>query len=274
METLVSMNPASVDGIRLIDLAEELPLGRSSLFELLKGLAIKTIKGPAGNGKGRVAWVSSADADRLREAARAVHAGERKIADFSAALASLETPPTQGGGNTASSPSSSSAPFLARLEAAERAVSSGLGLTTSETAWILGVHPGSSPLTRGGITAERTSKNCWRLSRAALAALLFLSLGSCSLEEAEETRQNMAFIQCKDHVRARLKAPSTAKFPFSEFSVSTVSPLTYKVSSYVDAQNSFGAQIRSNYICTIKRSAPQGDRNDPRSWTLVDVSIN
>jgi hypothetical protein len=168
--SLVSMDSAAtVDGIRLADLAEELPLGRSSLFELLKGLAIKTIKGPAGNGKGRVAWVSSADADRLREAARAVHVGERKIADFSAALVSLESPQTPSKGAPApSADSTDSAPFLARLEAAERAVSSGLGLTTAETAWILGVHPGSSPVTRGGITAERTSKNCWRLSRAAL----------------------------------------------------------------------------------------------------------
>lgn len=165
--SLLSMDSAAtVDGIRLADLAEELPLGRSSLFELLKGLAIKTIKGPGSNGKGRVAWVTSADAERLREAARAVHAGERKIADFSTALVSLESPQTPAKGAPApSGDSTDSSPFLARLEAAERAVSSGLGLTTAETAWILGVHPGSSPVTRGGITASRTSKNCWRLSK-------------------------------------------------------------------------------------------------------------
>lgn len=158
----------SVDGIRLADLAEELPVGRSSVFELLKGLSIKTLKGPGSNGKGRVAWVSDADASRLREAARAVHAGERKISDFSVSLASLRTPPT--GPKSAPPPSPDStdaAPFLARLEAAERAISSGLGLTTAETAWILGVNPGGSPVTRGGITATRTAKNCWRLTRAA-----------------------------------------------------------------------------------------------------------
>jgi hypothetical protein len=29
----------------------------------------------------------------------------------------------------------------------------------------LGVNPGSSPVSRGGITATRTAKNCWLLSR-------------------------------------------------------------------------------------------------------------
>lgn len=156
-----------MDGIRLIDLAEQLPLGRSSVFELLKGLAIKTIKGPGANGKGRVAWVSDADASRLREAARAVHEGERKISDFTVSLASLRTPPILGKKAPSPSPESADASsFLARLEAAERAIATGFPLTTSETAWILGVNPGSSPLSRGGITATRTAKNCWLLSRA------------------------------------------------------------------------------------------------------------
>lgn len=53
----------------------------------------------------------------------------------------------------------------ARLEAAERAIRSGLGLTTAEATWILGVRPGSSPITRAGITATRTGWNCWRLQR-------------------------------------------------------------------------------------------------------------
>jgi hypothetical protein len=34
------------------------------------------------------------------------------------------------------------------------------------TEWILGEIPGSSPVTRGGITATRTGKNCWLLSKA------------------------------------------------------------------------------------------------------------
>jgi len=170
-----------LDGIRLSDLADELPVGRSSVFELLKGLRITTQKGPGADGKGRVAWVNIAQANLLRDAAKAVHAGEKKISDFSSAIAKGSSSAPRA----ASADSADPAPFLARLEAAERAISSGLGLTTSETAWILGVSPGSSPLTRGGIKAERTGKNCWHLSRAALALLLFLPLTSCSSPKEE-----------------------------------------------------------------------------------------
>jgi hypothetical protein len=147
-----------LDGIRLSDLADELPVGRSSVFELLKGLRITTQKGPGADGKGRVAWVNISQAELLRNAAKAVHLGEKKISDFSSAIA-------KGSSSAPRAASTDSTPFLARLEAAERAIACGLGLTTAETAWILGVSPGSSPLTRGGITATRTGKNCWRLSR-------------------------------------------------------------------------------------------------------------
>jgi len=171
---------ATVDGIRLADLAEELPVGRSSVFELIKALTVRTHKGPGPDGKGRMAWVSDTDAARLREAANAVAAGERKIADFASSITTRKTPLSK----TSSSASTDAAPFLARLEAAEKAVSSGLGLTTAEATWILGVIPGSSPITRGGITAIRTGKNCWHLSRA-LAFLLFLPLASCSSPKEE-----------------------------------------------------------------------------------------
>jgi hypothetical protein len=164
LSTLSTDSASSVDGIRLADLAEELPIGRSSLFELLKALSVTTAKGPGPDGRGRVAWVSSADADRLRTAAHSVNKGEARIADFSAALTPRKDAFRRSPAASADAPDSS--PFLARLEAAERAVGSGLGLTTAETAWILGVLPGSSPVTRGGITATRTSKNCWRLTKA------------------------------------------------------------------------------------------------------------
>ena len=96
-----------------------------------------------------------------RNAAKAVHAGEKKISDFSSAIAKGSSSAPRA----ASTDSTDPAPFLARLEAAERAITTGLGLSTAETSWILGVLPGSSPLVRGGIKAERTGKNCWLLSR-------------------------------------------------------------------------------------------------------------
>ena len=153
-----------VDGVRLAELTEALPVSRGSVFELVKALGIVTVKGPGPDGRGRVAWVGAPDADRLAEAAQRVARGEVRIADLAGGLVSQRTPQTPQTG-----PSADPGPFLARLEAAERAIRSGLGLTTSETAWILGVRPGSSPVTRAGITATRTGWNCWRLVSAGSA---------------------------------------------------------------------------------------------------------
>lgn len=156
---------ALVDGIRLAELIEELPLSRGSVFELIKALGITTIKGPGPNGKGRVAWVSADSADRLTTAAHRVHRGDVRIADLSglATLRTTQTVPAAASASSGDSPDP--APFLARLEAAERAVASGLGLTTAETAWILGVRPGAPVVQRGGLMARRTGWNCWRLER-------------------------------------------------------------------------------------------------------------
>ena len=154
----------------MAELTEALPVSRGSVFELVKALGIVTVKGPGPDGRGRVAWVSAPDADRLAEAAQRVARGEVRIADLAGGLVSQRTPQTGMAAAPAPSPDSADpGPFLARLEAAERAIRSGLGLTTTETAWILGVRPGSSPVTRAGITATRTGWNCWRLESAGSA---------------------------------------------------------------------------------------------------------
>lgn len=157
---------AAVDGVRLAELVEQLPLSRSSIFELVKALGITTMKGPGPGGRGRVAWVSAAAAARLAEAAGRVDRSEVRIADLAAGLQRLETPQTALQAGSAPSPDSPDAgPFLARLEAAERAIASGLGLSTREVTWILGVRPGGAVVHRGGITATRHGRNCWTLQR-------------------------------------------------------------------------------------------------------------
>lgn len=55
----------------------------------------------------------------------------------------------------------------------------------------------------------------------------------------------------KDVVKGKLKSPSTAKFPsYSEWSVSK-SDNTYTVSSHVDAENGFGAEIRTYFSVDV-----------------------
>jgi hypothetical protein len=155
------------EGARLAELIEMLPLSRGSIFELIRALGIATTKGPGPDGKGRVAWLSDHDAAQLSEAAFRVDRGEVRIRDLAQGLATRPTPQTAiTAASGASVDSADPKPFLARLEAAERALTSGLGLTTMEVAWILGVKPATSPVTRGGITAKRTGWNCWHLTQS------------------------------------------------------------------------------------------------------------
>ena len=56
----------------------------------------------------------------------------------------------------------------------------------------------------------------------------------------------------QDYIRAALKAPATADFPrctSPDVTYRLEKPGTYIVSTYVDAQNSFGAQLRGYYMC-------------------------
>lgn len=56
-----------------------------------------------------------------------------------------------------------------------------------------------------------------------------------------------------DGVLKMLKSPSSAKFPVaSKLNVVEYAPYNYRVSSFVDSQNSFGAMIRSNWIVEME----------------------
>ena len=56
-------------------------------------------------------------------------------------------------------------------------------------------------------------------------------------------------------MNAQLKAPTTADFPwYDEAFITWSSQDSVTFSAYVDAQNSFGAQIRTNWLCTANRT--------------------
>lgn len=113
-----------------------------------------------------------------------------------------------------------------------------------------------------------------------VALTVLFGFRSCSDNNAEQekTREptsNYAFVHCKYHVENRLKSPSSADF--SSINNSNVTKLkttrrggkniiNYLVTGYVDAQNSFGAQVRNNYECKI--TGATGGK-----WTLNDIAI-
>lgn len=73
-----------------------------------------------------------------------------------------------------------------------------------------------------------------------------------------------AFVICQSFVRKQLKAPSTAKFPAAESTKRDGA--TYTVKGGVDAQNSYGAMIRTPYTCVVH--ADGADK-----WSLVDLQM-
>lgn len=88
---------------------------------------------------------------------------------------------------------------------------------------------------------------------------------------AQEDLKRTLYYECQDAVRARLRSPSTAKFPgpFTENPQDVVRFMvdsSYRMLSYVDAQNAFGGTLRSNFICTFRQAA------DGR-WLLEDLAM-
>lgn len=64
----------------------------------------------------------------------------------------------------------------------------------------------------------------------------------------------LAYNYSRDFVKQRLKSPSSAIFPDSQQKVddtSYVGDNTYKIDSYVESMNSFGAMIKTRFTCTI-----------------------
>lgn len=67
-----------------------------------------------------------------------------------------------------------------------------------------------------------------------------------------------AYFVAQDFVTTQLKAPGTAKFPLSTDPAVTITRRdngAWLISGYVDAQNSFGALIRTRYICSVKEGS-------------------
>lgn len=69
--------------------------------------------------------------------------------------------------------------------------------------------------------------------------------------EAQTAGYTAAFT-CQDAVRARLKAPAGAEFQAPRnAAIQELDNGNYRISSYVDAANSFGAKLRTPYTCLV-----------------------
>lgn len=67
---------------------------------------------------------------------------------------------------------------------------------------------------------------------------------------------------CHEWIKAQLKAPSTADFTDEPWDVDGD---VYTATGSVDAQNSFGAKLRSRYVCKA--------RDVDGSWSRISVTV-
>lgn len=107
--------------------------------------------------------------------------------------------------------------------------------------------------------------------------LFFARLCSVASSDASTTRNpgKSAFANlCRDLISDQLKSPSTADFEniFDEISkVHGQGNNIYSLYSYVDAQNSFGATLRSPWYCKMKFLG--GNDSDINSWKVLNASL-
>lgn len=85
----------------------------------------------------------------------------------------------------------------------------------------------------------------------------------------QEDNSTLAYLMMQDFVEKTLKAPSTAKFPrrYDGPKIVKLKNQQYLIESWVDAQNSFGAMIRTRFTCIIKQV-------DNDYWRLVSLKTH
>lgn len=103
---------------------------------------------------------------------------------------------------------------------------------------------------------KETSIGCTIVALILILFIWFGNSGGCfssSSSEGDDLHGAWAYAQL--FVEKDLKSPRSAKFEFgavSNGSVKYIGNNTYSVKSYVDAQNSFGAMIRTHFSLEIK----------------------
>lgn len=103
------------------------------------------------------------------------------------------------------------------------------------------------------------------LTRTSTAMALIVLTG-CGGDS--ETREKIgAYQSCERAVETQLKAPATADFSgYTNSEVAGPSESVYTVHGYVDSENSFGANVRSDWECQVRST---GD-----NWDLVNLDVS
>ncbi|MEI6061722.1 MAG: hypothetical protein WCR72_13510 [Bacteroidota bacterium] len=112
--------------------------------------------------------------------------------------------------------------------------------------------------------------------------LIVISIGQCihesgSSAKAEKakgidtlTLEITAKVLNESAVKQLLKSPSSAEFPAEEQKYWMLADSTVVVKGAVDAQNTFGAMLRTTFYTKLKWN---GDYKDPSNWTVIESHL-
>nr|DAN17723.1 MAG TPA: hypothetical protein [Caudoviricetes sp.] len=104
----------------------------------------------------------------------------------------------------------------------------------------------------------------------AIILLFFFIIGLVDkisdISHYEKDYSQEAYTAAKFYVNKQLKAPATADYPMYDKNFITHHNDSYTVSSYVDAENSFGVKGRLYYTVTMER--------DGKDWINVNVNLS
>jgi len=90
--------------------------------------------------------------------------------------------------------------------------------------------------------------------------------GSARLTASKGGQETGAWSAARMYVEARLKNPGSADFPWYDRSaIHFIGNGKYRINSYVDATNSFGGTIRTNYSCVVRMESGE--------WALESISM-
>ena len=106
-----------------------------------------------------------------------------------------------------------------------------------------------------------------------LIPVIFFAWGYMFFSGSDSTSTNKPYsldeielhTEAQQFVKQGLKSPSTAEFPVLPYEASDLGGGRYRIVSYVDSQNSFGAMMRSNWSVLMRL---EGER-----WILEKMVI-
>lgn len=163
----IAVAAVEIDSLPFSDWYESRGVARATAFRLLKLARIerRTGKVPGSRVPIRVLDLQQVAAlDRLVARLRDGSTMPQLEAEITAALVATSSPAETVSDDLSHHP----APFdhaalLARLEAGERAIRTGLPLSTAEVGWLLQARPGGDRVVRAGVEAVRHGRNCWEI---------------------------------------------------------------------------------------------------------------